>query len=85
VDGGGAPRARAQCERGVRCVYRAALLGEGSDCVGAGSKGGPRHGGVAGKRVSTAGCAGGRLGKGRWLTRGVRGPARANSRTGNQR
>jgi hypothetical protein len=31
--------------------------------------------------ASIAGCAGGRLGKGRWLTSGVRGPARVDSRT----
>jgi hypothetical protein len=35
--------------------------------------------------ASMAGCVGGRLGKGRWLTGGVRGPAREHSRTGSQR
>jgi hypothetical protein len=52
--------------------------------VGTGSKGGRARGGSGREMrdvgVSTAGCAGGRSGKGRWLTGGVRGPARASSR-----
>jgi hypothetical protein len=35
--------------------------------------------------TSMAGCEGGRLGKRRGLTGGVRGPTRENSRTGGQR
>jgi hypothetical protein len=35
--------------------------------------------------VSMAESAGGRLGKGRWLTGGVHEPARANARMGGQR
>jgi hypothetical protein len=56
---------------------------------GAGSK--RRSGACGGDRetrdvdASTAGCEGGRLGKRRVLTGGVRGPARENSRTGGQR
>jgi hypothetical protein len=77
--------AREVCEG----VCRGALLSDGSERVGVGSKGG-RACGRSGQKThdvgtSMAGCTGGRLGKGKRLTDGVHEPARANTRTGGQR
>jgi hypothetical protein len=75
-------------ERGVR-GSAGVQLSEGSERVSAGSR--KRTGAWGSGRetcdmgASTVECAGERLGKGRWLTGGVRGLARADSRTGGQR
>jgi hypothetical protein len=57
--------------------------------VSAGSKRGRTRGGSGREMcdvgVSTTGCADWRLGKGRWLTGGVRELARARTRTDGQR
>jgi hypothetical protein len=74
-----------RCERSAEERYWARGV---SEC-GAGSKkgSGTWRGGREKRDVgaSTMGCAGGRLGKRRGLTCGVRGPARENSRTSGQR
>jgi hypothetical protein len=85
---GGAPRVCAWCEREVRGGLLGALLSEGSGRVSVGSKRGwARRGSGREMRdvdASTVECAGGMLGKGRWLTGGVREPARARTRTDGQ-
>jgi hypothetical protein len=54
TEDGGPPQVHAQCEREVRGGLLGALLSEGSERVGAGSKGGRARGGVAGKRATWA-------------------------------
>jgi hypothetical protein len=65
---------------------RGGLQGSAIERVSAGSKKGQARGGsgleTRNVGASTTGCAGGMLGKGRWLTGGVHGPARADSRMG---
>jgi hypothetical protein len=83
-----APLVRAQCEREVPAGLLGAQLSEGSERASAGSR---KRSGAWGSGhetrdvgASTAECAGGRLGKGRRLTGGVREPARARTQTDGQ-
>jgi hypothetical protein len=77
-----------RCERKVRGGLLLVLLSKGSERVSAGSR---KRSGTWGSGqemhdvgASVAGCAGGRLGKGRRLTGGVREPARAHTQTDGQ-
>jgi hypothetical protein len=74
---------------GFEGVCGGALLSEGSERVGAGSRGGRARGG-SGRETRNVGasmveCAGGRLAKGRRLTGGVHEPTKANTQKDGQR
>jgi hypothetical protein len=87
TDGGGR-----RCSMGARAVQERDARGAAGCATKRVSAGSKKRSGAWGSGretrnmgTSTAECAGGRLGKGKWLTGGVREPARANTRTGGQR